>query len=814
MAGLHDPRTLVQRVLVLERQQGFANRAAVGGLEPFGRAQLSRANPGAAPGLEAALNALQGYADLDRHGREAAVAAALHMLLTGVGGPAGTIAQERTVPREPKPSTVADSTSPERVPPADPPTSRPRLSIVHRPEELDSPLSTRKGMRQATLQALARLGVVTVRDLLYYFPRQHFDYTDTRSISRMRVGVPMTLVGRIVDVRLNRTSRDATIVTATIGDESGTVAVRWFNQPYLKRNLQIGARIAITGEPEVRNGYISFVPRDYELIETDDLTHAARLVPVYPLTRGLFQRSLRALIRRVVEEYSSAIEDPLPEELRTRFQLADLRDAIPRFHFPESEAGLSAAQQRLAFDELLLVQLGLLRRKQRWQGHDPSVAIRPDAALLDAFVSALPFQLTGAQTRAIDEMLAEMARPRAMGRLLQGDVGSGKTVVAAALLLQIVKAGRQGVVMAPTEILAEQHATTLRTLLAPFDVRCELLIGSVARTRRNALYQAARDGEIDVLIGTHALIQENLEFRALGLAVTDEQHRFGVEQRATLRSKGLNPHTLAMTATPIPRTLAMTIYGDLDVSTLDELPPGRHPVITTWVRDPWDAYGVIRDEIAAGHQGFVICPVIEESADRDMRSVLAEHRELTTLIFPQFKVGLLHGRMKPREKERVLGDFRVGEYDILVATSVVEVGIDIPNATAMVIRDAHRFGLAQLHQFRGRVGRGGDQAFCVLLSDAEGEEANQRLEALAALDDGFELAREDLRLRGPGEFWGTRQSGLPELKVATLGDLHTVELAQRAAREILTDDPELTLPRHAVLGDTLERFWAEAADVS
>jgi ATP-dependent DNA helicase RecG len=368
--------------------------------------------------------------------------------------------------------------------------------------------------------------------------------------------------------------------------------------------------------------------------------------------------------------------------------------------------------------------------------------------------------------------------------------------------------------MAPTEILAEQHLRTLQSFLQPFGVRCELLVGSISKAKRKPILEAAQSGEVDVLVGTHALIQEPVQFKDLGLAITDEQHRFGVEQRGSLRQKGLHPHALAMTATPIPRSLALTIYGDLDVTSMNEMPPGRLPPTTTWVTRPAEAYSVIREQVAAGHQAFVICPVIEESVDSDMRSVLEEHRELQSMVFPNLKVGLLHGRMKPSEKESVLRAFRDRDFHILVATSVIEVGIDVPNATVVIVRDAHRFGLAQLHQFRGRVGRGGDQAYCVLLSTSEGEEARERLEALSTIHDGFRLAEEDMRLRGPGEFWSTRQSGLPALKVATLGDLRTVEMARAAAEEIVAQDAELSSPPFEPLGAAVRRFWAESADIS
>jgi ATP-dependent DNA helicase RecG len=509
-----------------------------------------------------------------------------------------------------------------------------------------------------------------------------------------------------------------------------------------------------------------------------------------------------------------AVEDYLPDDLQQELHLPVLPHALSQYHFPDDEEQKAWAEQRLAFDELLLVQLGLLLRKHEWQRPLPDVALGIDEALLERFCASLPFALTGAQRRAIGEILEDLARPEPMSRLLEGDVGSGKTVVAAAALLQMVRAGKQGVLMAPTEILAEQHFRTLSDLLAPFEVRCELLVGSTPKARRKVLYQEAKDGSIHVLIGTHALIQEGVELANLGLAITDEQHRFGVEQRALLRQKGLHPHILAMTATPIPRTLAMTIYGDLDVSVIDEMPPGRKPVITTWSRTPAEAYGVVRDEVRQGRQAFVICPVIEESMESDMRSVIAEHKELQHMTFPDLQVGLLHGRMKAREKDAVLEAFRRGDYHILVATSVVEVGIDVPNATVMVIRDAHRFGLAQLHQFRGRVGRGGDQAYCVLLSPSEGDDARERLEALTATENGFELAEEDLRLRGPGEFWGTRQSGLPQLRVARLGDLPTIQLARQAAQEVLARDPQLSQPENRLLRQQVQRFWADAADLS
>ncbi len=816
MRPAYDPSTVVQRVLTLERQQGFLDRAAVGGLTHFVQQQVKRAGDPPPGPLLAAASLLRDYSSADRRKRESVVADALHALVTGSARDAMDVSPTAAPDRAPAAPPAVDTALPADIPrPVAPSTSgQTELSTVHSSDDLDHDIASLKGMRKPMPEALERMGVATVRDLLYHFPRTHYDYADTSSISRLRLGEKITLVGVIRDVRVNRTARKVAITTATISDDSGTIAVRWFNQPYLQKTLPVGKRIAISGEPDVFNGRFTFAPRDYELIEDVELTHTARLVPIYPLTKGLFQRSLRTCIRRIVDEYAGALEDYLPAPVRGQFDLLDLARAVDQYHFPADERRKAQAERRLAFDELFLIQLGLLMRKKDWQQYDPAVAVPVDAALLERFRASLPFSLTGAQRRVLAGILEDMQRPQPMSRLLQGDVGSGKTVVAAAALLQIAAAGRQGVLMAPTEILAEQHFRTLSQVLAPFGVRCELLIGSTTKVQRRTVNAGSADGSIPVLVGTHALIQENVEFRQLGLAITDEQHRFGVEQRAALRLKGLHPHTLAMTATPIPRTLAMTIYGDLDVSSLDEMPPGRLPVITTWCRKPFEAYAVIREEVQQGRQAFVVCPVIEDTADSDMRSVIAEHQQLQSLTFPDFTVGLLHGRMKPAEKEKTLASFRAGEYQVLVATSVVEVGIDVPNATVMVIRDAHRFGLAQLHQFRGRVGRGGEQAYCILISASEGDQARERLEALTATDNGFELAEEDLRLRGPGEFWGLRQSGLPALRVAKLGDVATIEDARQAAHQVLAEDPELSGADNELLSGQVTRFWRDTADLS
>lgn len=818
MAAL-GPKEVLRRVLVLEREQGYGNRAAVGGMERFVRQQVERAtSQGERIVLQATAGILAAYSPSTVVDREKAVRAALTVLaeISEPVSPAERVGSKPSTAS--KSSDVPKSNISRAAPPV---VSAVRDKEPRRPSRigpggvsLDTPLRDLKGMKAATAEALQRINVCTVLDLLYHFPRAHYDYTDTRSISRMRLGQKTTLVGTVRQVRTSHLGKKRTRTTVTLGDDSGTVRIRWWNKPYLEKTMAVGVQLAVSGEPVLENGFLGFEPRDYEIILAEDLTHTARLVPMYALTKGLFQRSLRALVRKLLNECAASIPDHLPTDLVHQFGVMPLPIAVAQYHFPDHAHMLTGAERRLAFDELLLIQLGLMQRKQAWQIQRTNVGVTVDNQLHDQFRRALPFTLTGAQERVIQEIFGDLRAPVPMSRLLQGDVGSGKTAVAAAALLQVARAGSQGVLMAPTEILAEQHSRTVGDLLSPFGVRCQLLTGSTARARRREILREVEQGSIDVLIGTHALIQEDVAYQNLGLAITDEQHRFGVEQRATLRRKGLYPHTLAMTATPIPRTLAMTIYSDLDISTIDEMPPGRLPVITTWARTPGEAYGVVRDELSEGGQAFVICPVIEESADSDMRSVLAEYRDLQEHVFPNVTIALLHGKMKAAEKDATLEAFREGASQILVATSVIEVGIDIPRASTIVIRDAHRFGLAQLHQFRGRVGRGGQQGYCVLLSPSEGDDARDRLEALSATEDGFALAEEDLRLRGPGEFWGTRQSGLPALRVAKLGDIQTIDLARRAAAFILKQDSMLAGVKLQPLRQKLERFWAETADLS
>ncbi len=700
-----------------------------------------------------------------------------------------------------------------------------------RATSLQQPLSEVLKIRPQELEKLERLGLRTVEDAIRHFPRDHYDYRNPAPINKLRAGMTTTLQGILQAVDMRTTARKHVIVEAKVSDSTAVIRVGWFNQRFMAAQLRphVGQRVAISGHTELFNGRLQFVPRDVEFPHEEDMggggsgaggaggagggdmTHTGRLVPVYPLTEGLTGRWLRNTIKRTLDAALHLVEDPLPPALRGAHDLLPLDRALYAYHLPADEEEKAAAMRRLAFEELFYVGIGMARRKREWQQGPPARPVARDPAALEEFTRSLPFALTGAQRRVLDTILADMARAVPMGRLLQGDVGSGKTVVAAAALLLAARAGWQGALMAPTEILAEQHARSLARLLDPFGVEVALLTGSVKGAERKRVYAGAADGSIPVLVGTQALIQEGVAFDRLALAVVDEQHRFGVGQRAGLRQKGFNPHVLAMTATPIPRTLSLTIYGDLDVAVIDERPPGRQPIDTQWVPSDATAYRMVREQVTLGRQAYVICPLVEETDKSEARAAVAEHKRLQREVFPDLAVGLVHGRLKGSEKEAVLARFRDGEIQVLVATSVVEVGIDVPNATVMVVQEANRFGLAQLHQFRGRVGRGAEQSYCLLLAESASAVGQQRLQAITSTDDGFKLAEEDLRLRGPGEFWGTRQSGLPALTVAGLGDMRSVEEARDAATRLVEDDPDLAHPEHRLLSQQMERFWTRGA---
>ncbi len=683
----------------------------------------------------------------------------------------------------------------------------------------DDPVTALPRVGTSVAHKLENLGVTTVRDLLTLSPREHIDYSRTVRIGSaidLRDGERLTVRGEIIDLQEHRGPGKGRVVVK-LSDGSGWVRVTWFNT-YLGRQLRLGDEIVVSGKLETGFGRPSLTSPEWERVGDGSLS-TGRLVPVYPLTKDLGQKTLRALTRAALDATHATIEDHLPHTVREANHLIGLTGAYEQLHYPAGWGDLELAQRRLAFDELFLLQLGLVRRKRERKATG-GIAFPVDPGLLQRFQASLPFRLTEAQERALAEVVEDLARPEPMNRLLQGDVGSGKTVVAAAAALVVVGNAHQAAVMAPTEILAEQHYHNFRGLYARLDDRerptVALLTGSTRAAERRETVAAVANGEVDVLIGTHALIQGTVTFPGLGLAVVDEQHRFGVRQRAELPGKGVGaqPDTLSMTATPIPRTLNMVLNGDLDVSVIGELPPGRVPIETRryvgFDRDR--AYDLVREQVRDGHQVFVICPLVEESEVVEAKAAVAEAERLQRDVFPNLRVALLHGRMSGKEKDAVMTGFRDREADILVSTSVIEVGIDVPNATVMLIEGADRFGLSQLHQFRGRVGRGGARSYCLLLAEEATPEGEDRLQTMVETTDGFVLAEKDLELRGPGDFIGTRQSGLPEMSwLDGSFDTRLLDQAREAAEEVLEADPDLSAPEHSQLARRLDLFWTKAS---
>jgi ATP-dependent DNA helicase RecG len=681
------------------------------------------------------------------------------------------------------------------------------LRSLPRRSRLDEPIEVRGKAAKAAMDVL---GIETVGDLLEYFPRAHRDRRDVRAIASLGVGEKATIAAVVRSIRARPTrNRRVKIVEATVADESGPIAAVWFNQPWLVDKLPAGTHVLLHGEVRRRN---QFTVAEYELGEgAADALHTIGFVPVYSVTKGLTPGRLRELAGAVRDRVHDAVE-PLPARLRLARALPDRAAALAAAHFPDDEDEHELARLRLAFEELLLLELALARRKRARQEESRARSLEPAGEMVDPWRQQLPFELTGDQQAACARIDRDIASERPMQRLLMGEVGSGKTVVSLWAMLRALENGRQAALMAPTETLAEQHLLTLDRLLGGL-VPIALLTGSTPAARRREILGRLAAGELNLLVGTHALIEPAVEFRDLALYVIDEQHRFGVRQRAALDAKApgaLVPHALHMTATPIPRTLALTAYGDLDATTLRELPAGRQPVETHVVdgeRARTRAYERIREEIAQGRQCFVVCPLVEESEALQARAAVAEAERLQQTEFRDQRVQLIHGQMPAARKQEAMRAFASGQADVLVATSVIEVGIDVPNATVMLIEEAERYGISQLHQLRGRIGRGGHRSLCILFGDP----ANPRLAAVASKRDGFALAEIDLELRGAGEVLGTRQHGMPEFKVARLPeDADLLQDARDCAEEILAADPQLGEPEHALLRDAAgERFGSD-----
>jgi len=698
-----------------------------------------------------------------------------------------------------------------------------RSQPQHFRNRLLTPIQYVKGVGPKLAKLFEKKGILTVEDALYFLPRCYEDRSHLKKISELKAGRKETGFGEIllsgVAFYQNKKKR---VFEAVVGDGSGTITLKWFrgNERYLRDRFKKGRKLIFSGEVRWFNSQREIHHPDVEVVEEDiekDYLNFKRIVPIYSETEGLYQRTLRRLMKTILDGYADELSSPIPLKIVERQDLIHFSEAFRRVHFPPEGESIdilnlqrSDGHRRIIFDEFFFLELGLVLKK-RGVALETGIPFKTDGILVQKLLNLLSFKLTHAQQRALSEIKEDLEKPHPMNRLIQGDVGSGKTIVALLTCLHVIECGYQAAIMAPTEVLAEQHFLNLHRWLEPLGVKVALLTSSIKGSEREDLYQRIRNGYVQLVIGTHAVIQEAVEFHRLGLAIIDEQHKFGVVQRGLLKKKGGNPDVLVMTATPIPRTLAMTIYGDLDVSIIDEMPPGRMPVETKVFPESARAkvYRMVEEEVKKGRQAFIVYPLVEESEKLDLKDATRMAEHLQKDVFPEFRIGLLHGRMKSDEKEAIMMEFKEGKIQILVATTVIEVGIDIPNASVMVVEHAERFGLSQLHQLRGRIGRGRFPSKCILLAQyRSSEEAKVRLRAMEKTTDGFKIAEEDLELRGPGEFFGIRQSGLPDFRVAhIIRDTPILIEARKEAFRLVQEDPELVQPSHAGLKQILVKRW-------
>ena len=671
----------------------------------------------------------------------------------------------------------------------------------------DTPVRYLKGVGPKTAERFEKLGILTLSDLLCHYPRRYLDFSKPYSIAEAPSDTECVVKAEVFAKpggRILPGGRRMERITA--GDDVSSLEVTWFNNPYAVQKLELGQEYYFQG---IVTGGMLRRQMVNPQVRTDAQVSSSPFEAVYPQTEGLTSSAIAKCVRQLLP-HVELLPDPLPPGMLKKYRLLPKADAVRAIHCPASEEEAFAARRRLIYEELLVLQLGIGRMKNHGAASTGAPMQKADAS---PFWDALPFSPTGAQRRAVEEILTDMAGETSMNRLLQGDVGSGKTLVAAAAIWACIRAGYQAALLAPTEILASQHAENLNRLLAPFGMRVALLTGGMKAAPRRTTLAAIRDDEADLIVGTHAILSEGVDFARLGLAVVDEQHRFGVRQRGLLAEKAANPHLLVMSATPIPRTLGLLMYGDLDISILDELPPGRKPVKTRCItgKKRADLYGFLDREIGAGRQVYIVCPAIEDAGGSGLNAVKSYYEDIAKALLPDRRVGLMHGRLKPKEKAEVMEDFKAGRLDALVSTTVIEVGVDVPNATVMVIENAERYGLSALHQLRGRVGRGAAESWCFLVSDNASESVQKRLRFLCSTSDGFAVAQYDLETRGPGDFFGSRQHGLPTLQVADLmNDTRTLHAAQSEAAALLAADPLLERPEHALLAHQVEQMFDQA----
>jgi ATP-dependent DNA helicase RecG len=677
---------------------------------------------------------------------------------------------------------------------------------------LSKPLQFLKGVGPKRAELLKKLNLEKIENIFYCFPRLYEDRSEIIPIKDVKPGEIATIQGKVRAVRAGRIKRNLNLLKVALSDGTGNISAVWFNQAYLKKKFPVNTSLLLTGKIEMFKG-LQVVNPHYEIIEDHnaDLIHTGRIVPIYSLVANLNQRWLRTLIKTQIEELGQYIIEFMDNDILSNARLPDLKWSIEQIHFPDSMENQEKARLRLVFNEFLLLQLGALWQRNKEDKKVKGISYSIKGSLYEKFSENLPFKLTPSQEKVIAEIKKDMNKPSPMQRLLQGDVGSGKTVVAVSAMLMAIENEYQAAIMAPTEILAEQHFLTMQKLLTPLGIKISLLIGSIKGKLRIETLDEISLGKCHIIIGTHALIQEKVNFKKLGLVIVDEQHRFGVKQRADLFDKGKCPDMLIMTATPIPRSLALTVYGNLDISTIDEIPSGRGEVLTYWISENKrrGAYGFIQEEVKKGSQVYVVCPLIEKSETLlDIKAAEDVAKNLKEDIFPELNVALIHGRISNKDKEKIMNDFCKNKINVLVSTTVIEVGIDIPNATVMVVEHAERFGLSQLHQLRGRIGRGEKRSYCLLIGKAKTEESRKRLAIMTQTSDGFVIAKEDLEIRGPGEFFGTMQHGIPELRIGNIiDDMKLLELARKKALEILNKDPLLSTPRNsAIKKEVLKKY--------